>query len=276
MVEGEQQGPVLVGTFFTRALVGQCIALPSGPSRPRGSPRTSGCGRSRCAPSRGSPPQTAGDPPPHAPPAYSSAHTWWQPASCRCCDRAPPAPPKTSPTSRRRTCPASRDASSTPSTTFSKRTQKSWSRYGHPPDNPRARTAETTPPHRHIHLHRHQHAQVTRESARTRPVPEPAPLFSLLAGPSILRPPPQPRTLRLPPRPSPPPPTPEPPPQQPPHPPPPPRPHPALHPRTAGETSQTGPHARPHRKQPRHRRGPRPDEARARSPAQAQGLRFEV
>ena len=26
-------------------------------------------------------PQTAGDPPPHAPPPYSSAHTWWQPAS---------------------------------------------------------------------------------------------------------------------------------------------------------------------------------------------------
>ena len=26
-------------------------------------------------------PQTAGDSPPHAPPPYSSAHTWWQPAS---------------------------------------------------------------------------------------------------------------------------------------------------------------------------------------------------
>ena len=34
----------------TRALVGRCIALPSGPNRPGGSPRTGGCGRSRCAP----------------------------------------------------------------------------------------------------------------------------------------------------------------------------------------------------------------------------------
>ena len=33
------------------------------------------------APSRGKPSQTAGDPPPHAPPPYSSARTWWQPAS---------------------------------------------------------------------------------------------------------------------------------------------------------------------------------------------------
>ena len=58
-----------------------------------------------------------------------------------------------------------------------------------PPDNPRARTAKTTPPHRHMHLHRHQHAQVTRESERTRPVPDPTCSFSLLAGPNILRPP---------------------------------------------------------------------------------------
>ena len=32
-------------------------------------------------PSRGKPPQTAGDPPPHAPPPYNYAGTWWQPAS---------------------------------------------------------------------------------------------------------------------------------------------------------------------------------------------------
>ena len=37
-------------------------------------------------------PPTAGDPPPHAPPPYSSAHTWWQPASWRCCGRAPDTP----------------------------------------------------------------------------------------------------------------------------------------------------------------------------------------
>ena len=43
------------------------------------------------------------------------------------------------------------------------------------PHSPRARTAETTPPHCRKHLRRHQHAQVTRESARTRPVPKPAP-----------------------------------------------------------------------------------------------------
>ena len=82
----------------------------------------------------------------------------------------PDTPTKTTPTSWRRTCPASSDASSATPTTSSKRTHTSWSRYGHPPGNPRARTAETTPPHRHMHLHRHQHAQVTRESARTRPV----------------------------------------------------------------------------------------------------------
>ena len=65
----------------TRALVGRCIASPSGPNGPGGSPWTGGCGWSRCAPSRGKPPQTAVDPPPHAPPPYSSARTWWQPAS---------------------------------------------------------------------------------------------------------------------------------------------------------------------------------------------------
>ena len=65
----------------TRALVGRCIASPSGPNGPGGSPRTDGCGWSHCAPSRGKPPQTAGDPTPHAPPPYNSAHTWWQPAS---------------------------------------------------------------------------------------------------------------------------------------------------------------------------------------------------
>ena len=65
-----------------------------------------------------------------------------------------------------------------------------WSRYGHPPRNPRARAAETTPPHQH------QHARITRENVRTRPVSEPAPSFSLPAGPSIIRPPPKPRTLR--------------------------------------------------------------------------------
>ena len=156
-------------------------------------------------PSRGKPPQTAGDPPPHAPPPYSSAHTWWQPASWRCCGPAQTPPPKTTPTSLRRTCPASSDASSAPSTTSSKLTRTSWSRYCHPPRNPRARTAETTLPHHH------QHARVTRENTRTRPVPEPAPSFSLLAGPSILRPPPKLRGLRRLPQPSPPPPTPQPP-----------------------------------------------------------------
>ena len=65
----------------TRALVGRCIASPSGPNGPGGSPRTDGCGWSRCAPSRGKPPQTAVDPPPHAPPPYNYARTWWQPAS---------------------------------------------------------------------------------------------------------------------------------------------------------------------------------------------------
>ena len=254
----------------TRALVGRCIALPSGLSRPGGSPRTGGCGRSRCAPSKGRPPQTAGDPAPHDPPPYSSAHTGWQPASWRCSGRAPTDEPKTIPTSRRRTCPASRSASSAPSTTSSKRTHSSCSRYGQPPDNPRARTAEITPPHRHMHVHRHQHAQVTRESARTRPVPEPAPSFSLLAGPSILRPPPQPRALGRPPRPSPPPLTPQPQPPQPPHPPPPPHPHPALHPTKRGGNLPNGIQTRPHCRLPRRHQGPRPDEARARSPAKTQ------
>ena len=120
-----------------------------------------------------------------------------------------------------------------------------------------------------MHLHRHQHAQVTRVSARTRPVHEPAPSFSPLAGPSILRPPPQPRPsavphgpllcLRL---------------------------HNLHHhnrllhhyhhhvliqhatPQTAGETSLTGDQTRPHREQPSRRQVTPPDEARARSPAE--------
>ena len=65
----------------TRALVGRCIASPSGPNGRGGSPPTDGCGWSRCACSRRKPPQTAGDPPPHAPPPYNYARTWWQPAS---------------------------------------------------------------------------------------------------------------------------------------------------------------------------------------------------
>ena len=40
----------------TRALIGRCIALPSGPNRHGRSPQTGACGRSRCAPSRGRPP----------------------------------------------------------------------------------------------------------------------------------------------------------------------------------------------------------------------------
>ena len=48
----------------TRALVGRCIAWPSGPNRPWGSPQTGGCGRSRCAPSRGRPPEPQGTQPP--------------------------------------------------------------------------------------------------------------------------------------------------------------------------------------------------------------------
>ena len=98
----------------TRALVGRFIALPSGPNGPGVSPLTGGCGRSRCAPSREGPPRTAEDPPPNASPPYSSALTWWQPAPWPCCGRAPRAPPKTTPTSRRRTCPASSNASFVP------------------------------------------------------------------------------------------------------------------------------------------------------------------
>ena len=50
-----------------RALVGRCIASPSGPNGPGGSPQTGGCGGSRCAPSREKPPKTARDPPPQGP-----------------------------------------------------------------------------------------------------------------------------------------------------------------------------------------------------------------
>ena len=182
--------------------------------------------------------------------------------------------PKSTPTSRRRTCLASSDASSAPSTTSGKRTHTSWSRCEHPPDNPRARTAETTPPHRHMHLHWHRHAQVSRESARARLVPEPAPSSSLLTGPSIRRPTPQPRAPLRPPQPSPLPSTPQPPPPQPliyhHH-------HvPVQHstPRAAGETSQTGTQkTRPHRVQPRRRQGPRHNKACARSPAETQDRR---
>ena len=78
-------------------------------------------------------PRTARDPPPRAPPPYSSARTRWQPASWRCCSRAQTPSSKTTPTSRRRTCRASIDASSAPSTTSSKHTHTSWSRCGHPP-----------------------------------------------------------------------------------------------------------------------------------------------
>ena len=44
-------------------------------------------------------------------------------------------------------------------------------------------------------------------------------------------------------------------------------------PQAAGKTSQTGPQTRPHREQPRRRQGPRPNEARARSPAETQDSR---
>ena len=44
-------------------------------------------------------------------------------------------------------------------------------------------------------------------------------------------------------------------------------------PQAAGETSQTGLQTRPHREQPRRCQGPRPDEARARSPAVTQDRR---
>ena len=123
-------------------------------------------------------------------------------------------------------------------------------------------TAQTTPPHQH------QHAQVTGESARTLPVPEPAPSFSLLAGPSILSPPPKPRALRRLPQPSPPPLTPQPPPPQPPHPPPPPRPQPALHPASHGVNLPNRPPkpvptaSNPAAARPTPRRGPHPQPSR--------------
>ena len=138
-------------------------------------------------------------------------------------------------------------------------------------DTPRVTHMPAQPRHRHMHLQQHQHTQVTRESACTRPVPKPAPLFLLLAGPSILRPPPHssgpsavPHSplvrLRL---------------------------HNLHHhnhliyhdnnvlsqhstPQAAGETSQTGPQTRPHRERPCRRQGPRPDEARPDSPAKTQ------
>ena len=47
-----------------RPLVGRCIASPSGPTGPGGSPRTGGCGWSRCAPAEGSPPKPQGTHPP--------------------------------------------------------------------------------------------------------------------------------------------------------------------------------------------------------------------
>ena len=252
----------------TRALVGRCIALPSGPNGPGGSSRTGGCERSRCAPSRGRPPLTAGDPPPHTPPPYSSAHTWWQPASWRCCGRAPTPPPKTTPTSRRRTCPASSDASFAPSTTSSKRTRTSWSRYGHPTGNPRAHTAETTPPHRQnaptpapAHTG-HQGKRAHTPGARTRT------LVLTTRRTQQPTPAPQLRALRGPPRPSPPPPTPQPPPPHPPHPAPPPRPHPALHPpNRGGNFKNRPPNPSPRREtppppRPTPRRGPRPQPGR--------------
>ena len=50
-----------------QALVGRCIALPSGPNGPGGAPRTGGCERSRCARSRGRPPQNRRGPTPPRP-----------------------------------------------------------------------------------------------------------------------------------------------------------------------------------------------------------------
>ena len=100
-------------------------------------------------------------------------------------------------------------------------------------------------------------------------MPEPAPSFSLVAGPSILRPPPQPRTLGCLPRPPPPPWIPQPPPPQPPHPPPPPRLHPALHPPNRGGNLPKGPpnpsppRATPPPPRPTPRRGPRPQPGRS-------------
>ena len=48
----------------TRTLARRCIALPNGPNGPGTSPRSGGCGRSNCVPSKGRPPRTAWDPPP--------------------------------------------------------------------------------------------------------------------------------------------------------------------------------------------------------------------
>ena len=106
--------------------------------------------------------------------------------------------------------------------------------------------------------------RVDPENARTRPMPEPAPSFSPLTGPSIIRPPPKPRTLRRLPQPSPPPPTPQPPPPRPPHPPPTPRPHPALHPPGRGghlpnrPPNPPPPRAAPPPPRPTPRRSPHP------------------
>ena len=49
------------------ALVGRCIASPSGPNRPGVSPRTGGCGGSHCAPSIGKPPKNRRGPTPRRP-----------------------------------------------------------------------------------------------------------------------------------------------------------------------------------------------------------------
>ena len=70
------------------------------------------------------PPEPQGTHPP-APPPYSSARTRWQLASWRCCSGAQTLPPKTTATSRRTTCSASKDAFSAPSTTSSKHSHTS-------------------------------------------------------------------------------------------------------------------------------------------------------
>ena len=44
------------------------------------------------------PAEPQGTNPPRAPPPYSAARTWWQPASWRCCGRTQTPPPKTPPT----------------------------------------------------------------------------------------------------------------------------------------------------------------------------------
>ena len=74
-------------------------------------------------------PQTAGDPPP--PPRPTSLQLCPYMVAARLMALLWPGqtpPPKTTPASRRRTCPASSDASSAPSTTSSKCTHTSWSR----------------------------------------------------------------------------------------------------------------------------------------------------